>query len=104
MNAENCQHVWPRSGPKAFVCVHCGLHRDELSKSPTAVDLNPGDMFAAGSAAGPVRIVINAASLRRVFGAAQLLPGQTLAVDLQSGAVHVLGPDVRVWPIEMRAI
>ena len=27
---EICRHVWPRSGPNAFVCRKCGVHRDDL--------------------------------------------------------------------------
>lgn len=27
---EICQHSWPRSGPDAFVCVKCGVHRDNV--------------------------------------------------------------------------
>lgn len=30
-NESACRHAWPRSGPRAFVCVNCGKHRDELN-------------------------------------------------------------------------
>ena len=41
-------HIWPRSGPNAFVCNFCGKHRDELmSSSPHVSQSPPPEVSAA---------------------------------------------------------